>query len=136
MGSRWLFVTGVLIPLIIDEAVTLIGQPALYWQNHNLFLEASPFTLLSFGPAAAVLGSLVYAVIMALLLWKLPIKISLPLGLLAFVGHAWGGSGWFPDLMMRYGISQLSWYAASLIYFLVISVILSAGILKWFKPQK
>jgi hypothetical protein len=130
MKTKNFFVIAVLTPLLIDHAVTLYGQPAAYWVDHTQMNEAALITLLGFGPAAFIVGTVAYALIVMFLLLKLPMKYSLPLGIFAFVGHVWGSSSWIPEILESNNIS-VSYWLVSLGYFLILSIGLAIGIRKW-----
>ncbi len=130
MKSKSIFVIAVLLPNVIDHIVTLLGQPSEYWQNYAKSNEAALITLLGHGPIIFIIGSIVYISILAFLLFKLPSKYSLPLGIFAFVGHAWGSASWIPGILYSHNINANEW-VVSLVYFLVLSIFLSLGIGKW-----
>ena len=128
------FIIAVLLPLVIDHIVTLIGQPAGYWRDFSLANEASPWKLLLINHPGLFLGWLfIYVIIVWFLASKLPGKLVLPLGLLAYTGYAWGSSSWIPRILQMLDIQYpdpFHWYV-TIGYFVVLSFVLAWGIWKW-----
>ena len=121
--SRNPFILAVLVPLIFDHVITVLGQPSEYWKDFSFAQEGSPARfLLAQHPAWFFLWGAAYAVLIVVLLRVLPKKAALPLGLLVYMGHAWGSATWIPG----------SWYVF-IAYFAILSLVLSWGILSWFR---
>lgn len=133
MHERVWFMATVLLVMILDEVATLLGQSSEYWTDHSQFNEAFPFSWIVKGPWWFTLQGAAYAVGVMLLLYFLPKKFSLYLGLLAFIGHAWGSSSWIWRLLTKFNFFPDHWYWASLIYFALIAIPLSLSLNRFYK---
>ena len=100
---------GPVIFSILDEVLTLLGQPAEYWSgNFDQVLEWNPLAnwALCQDPTYFVIGSLFWAVIYCTSILCLPANAARVLAFLVQFGHTLGASSW----LARMG--PVGWVAA------------------------
>src|SRR5262245_11645134 len=86
-----------LFALLLDNGLTLHGQPAEYWAgDHSQTTEGAPFyrKLYVWHPAAAVCGYLVWAGLLGGLLILLPEVLAVVLSIAVVFGHTAGAYTW------------------------------------------
>lgn len=88
-----------LIPVLLamlDGSVTLIGQPAAYWNDHSRVLEGTPGfrMLLTHGPAAYIAGLAVWTLAFVAMILMLPSTLALAVCLMFTLGHTIGAFSW------------------------------------------
>jgi hypothetical protein len=99
-GLRQRFLGLCLPPLffcVLDFTLTLIGQPAAYWEgDRTSIIEGSPtfHYLLTVHPAAFVVGVLVWMAIFVALLLLLPDTLALIASIAIVLGHTAGTAAW------------------------------------------
>lgn len=94
-----------LIPVLLamlDGSVTLIGQPAAYWNDPSRVLEGTPGfrILLEQGPAAFIVGHVVWQLAFVGMILLLPSTPALAVCLMFTLGHTVGAFSWldrFPN---------------------------------------
>jgi hypothetical protein len=82
--------------MLLDAAVSLACHPGGYWNHPSVVDEANPTWgyLLALGPAAFLLGFMVYmGVMMCLLLW-LTGALQKLLGAFVLLSHSYGAASW------------------------------------------
>jgi len=82
---------------VVDFTLTLVFQPAEYWQgDRTRIIEGSPtfHYLLSIGPAAFVVGVLVWIAIFVAVLLLLPDTPALVTSIAIVFGHTAGTAAW------------------------------------------
>ena len=92
--KRWLYLPPVVFALL-DLAVTLLAQPADYWQGHYGFAQTPHpllVRLLEWHPLAFVVGGLVWIALFVVAIGLLPRRGALLLSAFLVMGHAWGVS--------------------------------------------
>ena len=88
-----------LIPVllaVLDGSVTLIGQPAAYWNDHSRVLEGTPGfrILLTHSPAAFIAGHLVWQLAFVGMILLLPSTPALAISLMFTLNHTIGAFSW------------------------------------------
>jgi len=95
-GADPWFCLPVAVAMLFDAAVSLACQPGAYW-NHPAAVDEANSTwgrLLALGPAAFILGFVVYVgVMMCLLLW-LSGALQKLLGAFVLLAHSYGTASW------------------------------------------
>ena len=81
MKPKLYFVAAVLLPSLLDGIVTLLGQSGEYWSNYSKVNEAAPITFLTYGPWIFLLSVLLYTLVLATIIYKLPKWWSIGAGL-------------------------------------------------------
>ena len=84
------------LAMLLDAAVSLACQPGAYWADPACVSEGNTTwgCLLARGPAAFILGFLIYvAVVSALLLWVSGAPQKL-LGVFVLLAHSYGAASW------------------------------------------
>jgi hypothetical protein len=100
---------GPIIFSILDEALTLLGQPADYWSgNYEHVLEWNPLAnwALRQHPAYFVTGSVVWAALYCTAIICLPANPARVLAFSVQFGHTLGASSWLAR------VGPLGWIAA------------------------
>ena len=129
----------------LDCTLTLCGQSEAYWAGgvagntdgvtslHHYGAsvnEVSPTShyLLTLHPSAYIVGTVLEMVVLCALIMLLPTTFALITCLAATLGHTWGATTWLSRFPHGYQIGNG--------FFLVVAVILSAGIQVWYaEPQ-
>src|SRR5688500_12455204 len=96
LGKFWLCLPFLII-VVLDQCLTLYGQPAAYWRGRWEFAdEGSPAFnwLLRQHPLAFVGGCLAWDVVFSGLILLLPRYFAKSLALALVIGHAWGSASW------------------------------------------
>jgi hypothetical protein len=94
--NTWLSLPPVLLALL-DLAVTLLAQPADYWQGHYGFAqEPHPLfvRLLEWHPIAFAAGDLLWIALFVIVIGLLPRRGAMILSMLLVMTNAWGVSTW------------------------------------------
>jgi hypothetical protein len=94
-SKAWLCVGPVLLCLL-DQGLTLLGQPQAYWQGHfAAAFEGNPLlkTMLRHGHAGLLLMPLWLAVVCGLVL-ALPRRFAMAASIAIMLGHTWGAATW------------------------------------------
>jgi hypothetical protein len=105
-GLRQRFLGLCLPPILfcmIDFTLTLVGQPAAYWEgNRSGIIEGSPtfHYLLTVHPAAFVVGVFVWIAIFVALLLLLPDTPALITSIAIVLGHTAGTAAWLRGKFM------------------------------------
>ena len=82
---------------VLDGSVTLIGQSEAYWAgDHSKVLEGTPGfrILLTYGPAAYVLGLMAWVLAFVGMILMLPSTLALAICLQFTLGHTIGAFSW------------------------------------------
>jgi hypothetical protein len=132
MKPKFYFIAAVLLPSLLDGVVTLIGQPNSYWTDFSKIDEASPVTFLMFGPWVFLLSVVVYTLLLALLIYKLPKWVSIGVGLFLCMSHSSGIQSWAPYIItekMQYLYDY--WWYISVAYSLIIGILVAISLREW-----
>ncbi len=111
--SRWINLAPALIAAIIDISVTIIHQPKEYWDgNLDKANEGNPIgaTLMANHVSGLFLISGIWVILIIILGYYLPNKLSKYFLLFTLIAHSYGASTWISP---RYGY----WSAMVLILF-------------------
>jgi len=111
--------------MLLDGALTLACQPAIYWQDYNLCNEVNPVgrALLSLNPVCFAAFFILYAFVVLFFVLKArkPINILLVAGVLA--AHIHGSASWLPNVFQNIFSVSVSGQFLYLIYVVVISAV-------------
>jgi|GEM_PF-4079466 len=135
--KRKFFVGATLLPAIIDITVTSLGQPPDYWTNTSLYKEGNPLVavLLQNGFYSFLAGASIYLILLALLLWKLPRKISLWIGVFAYSAHIFGSSTWVWTMLDLANLSYINYWIVTTVYQGLIAIIFTFALISFFKEE-
>jgi hypothetical protein len=91
----WLCVAPIVLYLL-DNSLTLLGQPADYWDNYSRYSEFNPVAAwaLEWHPIVFVIESLIWMVTFCLLIVILPNRLAQVLSLALTMGNATGSGHW------------------------------------------
>ena len=104
---------------ILDQSITLIGQPSGYWRGHyELAIEGSPpfYWLLTHHPLAFEAGIAVWIALFSTVILLSPRWLAMGISIAIVIGHTWGTATW---LFFRFAQG----------YWLCIVLFLASGIL-------
>ena len=92
----WSLTFVLLAVCLVDGILTLVGQSRLYWANHIFENEFDPLFawFLEVSPHLFVWALLALAALLVFAMRLLPLRFSLPVWLLFFVGHAASAASW------------------------------------------
>lgn len=92
MKNRLMFFAMTQYLILLDSIATLANADPGYWQTHLYTDELNPIGsfFLNQGPFAYIAFIIVYLIIVALLIAKLPLKWAFGVGLLFWIGHTIG----------------------------------------------
>lgn len=124
--------------MILDLTFTLVGQPAYYWQDYELFSEGSPLgpLLLSYHPGYFILFFVFYLPFVLLLATNLKKPFNIIVAISFFLGHTWGSASWLPRIFYKLvGIYVLNNWYLLIGYFVIIAIISGFCINQWLKKQ-
>jgi hypothetical protein len=107
----WLCLTPFL-SYLFDDALTLMGQTASYWQGDYLsVIELNPVNhwFLSLHPLAYFTFDIVSFCILAFMIISLPLELSKILSLYVVISNTYAGFSWLRDvfqmnILIRYGL--------------------------------
>jgi hypothetical protein len=92
----------------LDQAATLLGQPASYWsgQYHRVD-EVSPIfrPLLQHHPITFLTGAFVWTMAFCLLIVVLPRRPAMVVALAFLLGHTWGTASWILAMPQGYWLN-------------------------------
>ncbi len=111
--NKWINLAPALIACLIDITVTIVHQPKEYWEgNLNKANEGNPIgaTLMANHVSGIFLISGIWIILVVVLGYYLPNKISRYFLLFTLIAHSYGASTWISP---RYGF----WSAMALILF-------------------
>lgn len=111
---RWVMVAA----MIFDSCITLVGQPATYWQHPHTVREGNGFFrfFFSHGLSAYILTTLLYISAVFFLVSILPRRLAL-VSIFAFIlGHYFGASTWL-NYYWHFGVN------APIIYGIILGVV-------------
>ena len=123
--NKWINLTPTLIASLIDITVTIIHQPKEYWErNLNKANEGNPIgaILMANHVWGIFLVSGIWIILILVLGYYLPYKISKHFLLFALIAHSYGASTWISP---RYGF----WSAMVLILFNTITYLTANDII-------
>lgn len=133
MKPKLYFVAVVLLPSLLDGIVTLLGQSHEYWSNYSKINEAAPITFLTYGPWIFLLSVLLYTLVLAAIIYKLPKWWSIGAGLFFFMSHSSGFESWVPYIMVeKMHIPYGYWWFVNIAYLLLMAIIIALTLRKWF----
>jgi hypothetical protein len=129
----------------VDATLTLCGQSEAYWAGigtrytdgitslHSYgssVNEVSPTScyLLSLHPLAYVAGTILAMLVLCSLIMLLPGTLALVTCLAVTLGHTWGATTWLSRFQYGYQIGNG--------FFLVVAVLLAAGIQTWYAERQ
>ncbi len=129
----------------VDCALTLSGQSEAYWAGSGTRYsdgitslhsygssvnEVSPTSryLLTLHPSAYVAGTVLAMLVLCALIMLLPGTLALVTCLAATLGHTWGATTWVSRFQYRYQIGNG--------LFLIVAVLLAAGIQTWYAERQ
>ena len=101
--NKWINLTPALIASLIDVTVTIVHQPKEYWEgNLNKANEANPIgaILMANHVSGIFLISGIWIILIIVLGYYLPNKISKYFLLFTLIAHSYGAAAW---LSTRYG---------------------------------
>ena len=97
MKSRlWLCVPPIVL-CMVDQLLTLGGQPESYWRGqYDHANEASPpfYWLLRQHPLAFEAGIAAWILLFCLAILVLPRRLAMTLSIAILIGHTWGAASW------------------------------------------
>lgn len=132
MKPKLYFVAVVLLPSLLDGIVTLLGQSHEYWSNYSKINEAAPITFLTYGPWIFLLSVLLYTLVLAAIIYKLPKWWSIGAGLFFFMSHSSGFESWVPYIMVeKMHIPYGYWWFVNIAYLLLMAIIIALTLRKW-----
>ena len=114
-----------ILVMVLDLIFTTIGQPERYWQNYNFFNELNPIgqILLSAGPVYWILISILYIVFVLFLIANLRKPFNIMVATAFFLGHAWGSASWITEIFYKFFHTEINYWYANIIYFIIIAII-------------
>jgi hypothetical protein len=95
-GRLWLVLPACLLCLV-DQIVTLLGQPSGYWAGeHSLAQEGAPhgYWLLSRHPGWYIAAACCYLLLIVLIIVSLPRFLARVASAAFVIGHTWGTCWW------------------------------------------
>ena len=123
--NRWINLAPALIASLIDITVTIVHQPMEYWEgNLNKANEGNPIgaTLMVNHVSGIFLISGILVVLIIVLGYYLPNKISKYFLLFTLIAHSYGASTWISP---RYGF----WSSMALILFNTITYLIAKEVI-------
>jgi hypothetical protein len=123
-----------LLAWALDIGLTLNGQPLEYWAGgYSATTEGAPFwrMLYAWHPAAAIVGHVLWACLLAGLLILLPEVLAVILTIAVVFGHTAGAYTWIEGMLYRsYGQAGTGWYQAANALFLAAAIVAGVGV-RW-----
>jgi hypothetical protein len=121
-----------LFALLLDDGLTLTGQPAEYWAgDYSRTTEGAPFyrKLYAWHPVAAVCGHLTWAGLLGGLLILLPEVLAVVLAVAVVFGHTAGAYTWILGMHLRANpMEPTGWYQVANGMFLLSALTVGVGI--------
>lgn len=117
-GKTLLFAS-MLLPMLVDLALTVTLQPEEFWKNSMYAVEGSPLGLpfLQKGASFFVLGFFVWVLLAYFILLKLPGPLDLVFLLTVIIAHSWGAASWLPRIFGG------GFYCPTILYFVLVSAV-------------